>query len=257
MNSFFDSIEKYKYGLMAVTGAYVLIFMYLIMSSYKQPVYYEPFHDGSYVEIPPEEIELTADNIEVPAEYGGDVTNAIRNAEDTRDRSYENFSSSKTQAQVEAEYRKLEEQMYQDAGGDKTREQIKQEMADRKNHDLALATQNANNTPQNTGGDNAAAGTVLVEFKVSGRDAHNHNADEFVRAPGYMCGRGANGVVFVNIKLNVNGNVTSATYNSAKSINANSCMIDEALRYAKNSRFTYSSNTAQTTGWIKYTFVSQ
>ncbi|MDX2361676.1 MAG: hypothetical protein QNK23_12785 [Crocinitomicaceae bacterium] len=252
MNSVFDSIEKYKYGIMAVTAVYVSIFMYLTMSSYEQPVYFEPFEEGAYVEIPENEIELTADNIQVPAEFGGDVTNVSRDAGDPRERSYDNFSTSLTQAQVEEQYRQLEEEMYDEAGGDKTRDEIRQEMENRRNHDLELAAQNENATQNNNPGqENVAAGAVMVEGKADGRNALH------LPSPGYMTGFGSSGVVMVIVKLNVNGNVVTATYDASRSHAANQQMINFALEYAKKSRFSHSSDPSKVSGWISYRFVSQ
>jgi hypothetical protein len=52
--------------------------------------------------------------------------------------------------------------------------------------------------------------------------------------------------------------VSKATYDPSKSKNASSCMIEQAEKYAKLSRFNYSGNApAQVNGYIIYQFVSQ
>jgi len=257
VDNFFDFIDKYKYGLLAALGVYVIIFIYLQMDSFKLVVPYEPFHEGARVDVPEDEIDLLPENIMVPAGMTDEVKNISRDMNDERDRSNENWSQNKTVADVEEEYRKLEQQMYEEAGGSKTREQIKQEMEARKEAAIEAAKQNEStpNTPQSNGGDNAFGGSVLADFELKNRTAHQNNLWH-IRKPGYMCGHGSRGKVVVSVKVNQNGNVTSASV--LQSSGANQCMIDNALKYAKLSRFNYSSSapTIQT-GKIIYQFVSQ
>lgn len=256
MSNFLDAIDKYKFGLIAALSFYVMVFVYLQMATYQAVVHYEPFHDGSYVEIPEEEIELKAENILSPENFTGDVKNTSRDVNDGREKTYNNdFSPNKTVADVEAEYKKLEQQMYEEAGGDKTREQIKKEMEARKQAELDAAQKNNKTAPTNTNsGDKVYAGNVMAEWELSGRTPHQNN-EWYIRKPGYMCGKGS-GRVMVLIKVNANGNVIEASYSSSQSTNANQCMIDNALKYAKMSRFNYSSSGVQS-GHIAYVFVSQ
>ncbi|OFZ56621.1 MAG: hypothetical protein A3D92_10660 [Bacteroidetes bacterium RIFCSPHIGHO2_02_FULL_44_7] len=227
------------------------------MVTYPAPVYYEPFDKEAYVEVPEEEIELTPDNILTPVDFNADVKNIARDVDDDRKQSYDNWTANKSVADVEAEYRKLEKQMYEEAGGDKTREQIKKEFDAKKQADLDAARANQNtNTPPTNGGETAFKGSVLADWQLEGggRTPHQNN-DWYIRKPGYMCGRGA-GSVTIRIKVNQNGNVTDASYSASESQGANQCMIDNALKYAKMSRFNFSSKTSQS-GFIRYTFVSQ
>jgi len=147
--------------------------------------------------------------------------------------------------------------MYQEAGGDKTREQIKKEFDAKKQADLDAARANQNtNTPPTNGGETAYKGSVLADWQLEGggRTPHQNN-DWNIRKPGYMCGKGA-GSVMIRIKVNQNGNVVEASYSASESQGANQCMIDNALKYAKMSRFNFSSKSSQS-GFIRYTFVSQ
>ncbi len=256
MNNFLDAIDKYKFGLIAALTAYVLIFVYLQMSSFQEVIHYEPFHDGSFVEIPEDEIELKPENILAPAEFTGEVKNISQDANDDRPKAYQNWSANKSVEDIEKEYRDLEQQMYEEAGGDKTREQIRQEMDARKQAELEQAKKNEankNSTPSNSG-NTAYAGNVLAKWELSGRTPHQNN-EWHIRKPGYMCGRGS-GQVMVRIKVNQNGNVIDASYSPSESSGANQCMIDNAVKYAKMSRFNFSSTGVQS-GWILYTFVSQ
>ncbi|MFY7667576.1 MAG: hypothetical protein ACOVQG_02465, partial [Crocinitomicaceae bacterium] len=71
------------------------------------------------------------------------------------------------------------------------------------------------------------------------------------------CGKGS-GTVHISISVSQSGYVSKATYDPSKSKNASSCMIEQAEKYAKISRFNYSGNApAQVTGYIIYQFVSQ
>ena len=53
-----------------------------------------------------------------------------------------------------------------------------------------------------------------------------------------------------------NGDVVSATYDEIQSQSANSCMIEQAVKYAKMSRFSFDNKKSQA-GRITYTFVTQ
>jgi hypothetical protein len=94
----------------------------------------------------------------------------------------------------------------------------------------------------------------MVDWDLSNRKPHNNNS-YYVRNPGYTCNENANGIVVVNVRANKNGDIIAATYDETKSSNATTCMIENAIKYAKLSRFEYSTQTNQQTGYIKYTFV--
>ena len=257
MNNLLGAIDKYKFGLIAALTAYVLIFMYLQMNSYQAVIHYEPFDDGARVEIPEDEIELLPENILVPQDFNGEVKNISRDANDDREKSNKNWSENKSVADVEAEYKKLEQQMYADAGGSKTRDEIRREMESRKEKDLEkVKNQNTNSTPTN-GGDKVYSGNVMVDWSLTSRNPHQNN-NWYVRNPGYTCGYASSGVVTVIIKVNQNGDVVTATYDAGQSRGANPCMIEQAIKYAKLSRFNYSAGAESSqTGRITYTFISQ
>lgn len=256
MNKLLDAIDKYKYGLIAALATYVLIFMYLQMESYTEYTKIEPFHDGSSIEIPKEEVKVLAENIEVPADYDPNVKNITRDVNDERERSYEDYSTSNRSVKdVEAQYKEIEQKMFEEAGGAKTREQIRKEMENRK------LVQSTNEGPSNvsktsTSSEKVYKGNVMVDWSLPSRTPHLNN-DWYVRNPGYTCGYGS-GVIVVDIKVDPSGNVVSAVHNTAKSKGGNSCMIEQSLKYAKMSRFNYSGSSEKfQSGWIQYIFVSQ
>lgn len=257
MNKLLDAIDKYKFGLIAALTAYIIIFMYLQMESYTQYTPIEPFHDGSYVETQ-EEIPIKQENILAPESFG-DVKNMSRDVNDSRESSNEKYFQNKSSEQVMADYKALEQKMYEEAGGDKTRAQIKKEIeAQRKENEKATKsnTPTNNNTIQK-GGNTSYSGNVMVDWELSSRNPHQNN-NWYVRNPGYTCGYGSVGRVTVIIKVSQGGNVTSATYDPSQSSGANTCMIEQAVKYAKMSRFDYSGSAPSIQqGRITYTFISQ
>lgn len=257
MSNFLDLIDKYKFGLIATLAVYMAIFIYLQMDSYTQYFPIEPFHEGSHVEVPEDDIKLRPENIMVPSDYNADVKNMARDVNDDRQRANENYSENRTVADVEAQYRALEEQMYRDAGGEKTREEIRKDMSKRKAEATAVAAANNKPQPAKVGGDVAYSGNVMVDWSLSKRSPHQNN-NWYVRNPGYTCGHGSSGTITVIIKVNQNGDVTTADYDPSQSSGGNACMIEQAVKYAKKSRFSYSASADKIqTGRISYTFISQ
>lgn len=226
--------------------------MYLQLTSVSYVVRYEPFYNGSYIDIPDEEIELKPENILVPSDDFQDVKNMSRNASDDRGASSDTYYQNISDASIDEQIKKMEQEMYNEAGGDKTRAEIRAEMEENR-----LELENNKNTPiektKQEGGDVKYSGNVMVDWNL--REAHQDN-NWFVRNPGYTCGYGSTGKVMILIKVNNNGNVTSAVYDASQSSGANSCMISSSIKYAKLSRFKFSSTKSQS-GWISYTFVSQ
>lgn len=255
MSNFLDLIERYKFGLIAALATYIGIFMYLQMDSYTAYFPIKPFHDGSYVDIPKDDISLDKENIEIPDNYQpGDMKNMVSDANDDRKSSMTDYSDRRSSKDVENDVRNLEKQFYNDAGGDAERKKIQEQMDARKNDPKQTST-NPNNTSQ-SGSDNKYGGNTMVDFSLTSRNPFQNNT-WYVRNPGYTCGYGS-GVIVVDIKVNQNGNVISAELNAGKSSGGNECMINKALEYAKKSRFNYSGSAPKTqSGWIKYTFVSQ
>ena len=205
--------------------------------------------------MPKDEIELRPENIMLPSDFNGEVKSISRDANDKREKSYEKYSQNKTAAQIEADYKALEQQMYEDAGGAKTRDQIRKETKEREKTNNAIKP--IDNKTSQTGGDIAYAGNVMVDWSLPERDAHQKN-NWYVRNPGYTCGHGSTGRVTIMIKVNPNGNVMGAEYDPAQSSGANACMIEQAIKYARMSRFSYSGSAANLQpGRITYTFISQ
>ncbi len=76
---------------------------------------------------------------------------------------------------------------------------------------------------------------------------------EFLPTPVYLCE--SSGKIIINITVNQIGQVTEASVNGSSTSN-NQCLIDHALEYAKNARFSPSSKTQQI-GTIRFNFIGK
>ena len=254
MNRFFNIVDRYKYGIIAAFASYIAIFMYLQMVTYTQYYPIEPFFEEPRLIIP-DEIQLKTDNIQATPMESGEVKNIARDRNDTRKRSMENWSQNKASSRdVEQDVRNYEKQLFESSGGAKERERIKQEMENRKSNQKPSSTSPKENT-STAGGNTAYAGSVMVDWSLNGRTPHQNN-NWYVRNPGYTCGHGSSGRITVRITVNQNGDVINAVPSSTGS--ANGCMIEQALKYAKMSRFNFSGTAPKTQeGTIVYSFISQ
>jgi hypothetical protein len=256
MNRIADFIDRHIYGIIAAVAAYVIIFVYLNLETYTEYVPIGSFFDGARVEIP-QDIEVKPENIEIPSDYvPRDVKSIGRNVDDKRERSKTDWKENKMSASdVEKSVKEYERKLFEEAGGEAQRKKIQQEMDERKKDQKQNASQKQNETSSTTGGNKAFSGDVMVEWDL--RAAHQNNS-WYVRNPGYTCGYGSSGKVIVRIKVDQNGDVKAAEYDASSSRGANPCMIEQALKYAKMSRFIYSSSAPKLQdGWISYTFRSQ
>ncbi len=264
MNSLFDALDKYKFGIIITLAILMGVYVYLILDSFpKAGIEYEVFHKGTHVDVPKDEIMLQPENIMLPADFRmEDVKNMARDASDQREESYDNYYENQVSPQsikaAEKAVYDLEQQMKDETGGREARDAIRAELIQRQAR-LEQARKNQNNTNTNlrNSGETKYAGSVMVDYSVPQHTAHQNN-NWYVRNPGYTCPTGSSGTVTIIVKVSQSGSVTSATYDPAKSSGANSCMIAQAKEYAKISRFNYVNDAASSqTGWISYKFLSQ
>ncbi len=231
--------------------------MYLQMKTYNQYFPITPFADVSEVVIEEELLEITPENIEIfKSQSAEPAKNIARDQNDTRKRSEDNWSQNKSSGQVEQSVKDYEKKLFQEAGGEAKRQSITKEMNDR-NKQKTTSTTNSKekSTATQNGGGTAYSGNVMVDWSLAGRNPHQNN-NWYVRNPGYTCGYGSAGRVSVKIKVNQNGDVTEAV--ASASAGSNSCMIEQAIKYAKLSRFNYSGTAAKMQeGTIIYTFEAQ
>jgi outer membrane biosynthesis protein TonB len=257
MSSLFDLIEKYKFGIIAVLATYVAVFMYLQMQTVPRYYEFEPFFEDPMLEVP-EEIEIKAEeNIDVTEfNQSSEVKNAVRDLNDKRTQSNENYGLKKSAEEVEQEVREMEKRMFEATGQAEKRaelEKLRKEREEKNKQNTKVEPTNSSNIKNSP---NAVSGQTMVSYELANRSPFQ-NKEYWVRNPGYTCKDGSNGLIIIQVKVNRNGNVTAASVFSQTS-NTNECMLDQALKYAKLSRFNYSSSAEESqVGYIKYQFISQ
>jgi hypothetical protein len=247
-------------AVISALAVYTFIFVYSELTSVKNTMPIEPFGPEAQVILEDEMLELTPENIQILDQSNANqpVKNMVRDANDQRQKSYEDYSQNKNSGDPAKTAKEFEQKLFEESGGRKEREKILKEMENRKSSksNQPNSTSSKSNDNSQNGKQNQFAGNVMVDFSVPGRTAFEGN-NWYVRNPGYTCGRGS-GTVYISISVSQTGNVSKATYDPSKSRNASPCMIEQAEKYAKISRFNYSGNApAQVSGYIVYQFVSQ
>lgn len=90
--------------------------------------------------------------------------------------------------------------------------------------------------------------TTLSYQLINRRELHLPN-------PVYTCDRG--GKIVISIEVNALGKVIKASYNKAASTTSNGCLIESALYYANQSKFTTKAGKNRQLGTITYHFPGQ
>jgi len=150
----------------------------------------------------------------------------------------------------------FEKQQFEMTGGAAEREKIQKEMEKRKKEREEKKRQQQRQEGGNGGniGNNSGKqGKNLAEWDVNGRRPLQNNPD-YIKIPGYMCGRSVTATIVVKVKVNSNGDVYWAQ--SLAPADANPCCVEQALNYAKKSRFEYSEKPIEE-GTITYSFKPQ
>jgi hypothetical protein len=269
MENLLDHIEKRRWGIIVTFLLHVAVLLYLQIETYEIRLPERIFEVMSEVTEYEDFIEINPDHIiseeEFNANLNADVRNVTRDLSDKRERSYENYSQSSIDKKVEQSAKDLEQQFFEEfASGRPSSSNGSAGSSSNSSSSTQQATSTSvkpntsdNSTAGSSGGDNQFAGNTMVDFELSGRNPHNNNKWH-IRNPGYTCGSGSNGRVAVAIRVNQNGDVINARFVPEMSNGANSCMIEQAERYAKMSRFNFSSSAPKTQdGFIYYTFVSR
>lgn len=251
-------IEKYRWGIIAAFAVFTGIFVYLQFEIYEQYWPVEPFGDQPEVSVQDEsELIVTPEDLQIQQHKDfSNVKSISRSRDDQRKRSDENWSQNAPSEDGANKAKNYEKQLFEETGGAAKRQAIKEEMEQRKkDRSSSSSNKNVEQTTSLKGGNTSYSGNVMVDWALKGRTPHQ-NDNWWIRNPGYTCGYGSAGRVTVHIKVNQNGDVISAV--PVASSGSNQCMIEQAVSYARKSRFNYSgSSAAQQEGTITYTFVSQ
>lgn len=90
---------------------------------------------------------------------------------------------------------------------------------------------------------------TTISYLLDGRTAL------YLPNPVYTCDTG--GIIVINISVNDIGKVTRASYNKNASTTENGCLIDSAIEYAEQAKFTTSAKMDVQIGTITYSFPGQ
>lgn len=251
-----DFIEKYRFAIIGTVVFHVGVFVYANFITVKRPFkLVEPQVEMNIPidDIPFDEEMMKLLEIKAKATESQEVYNVTSDANDSRDKSFENFSTQEMDQKVLDNAKSLEQQYFDEwAGthGDKKESSNSSMDIDQKDKNKQQNNQNNPDKSIDTQGDKSFAGDVLASFDLKDRKAHA------LSKPGYTCN--TSGTVTLQIKVDRNGDVKDVTYLAEGSYNASECMIQQSIKYAKRARFNLS-NTAPSlqTGTITYKFVSK
>jgi hypothetical protein len=247
MDRFLDNIEKYKFAIIGTLVIHILVFFFSIFTTVKNVGFITP--PEVEIEIPLDDIEfepeiaeiLDLDKEKLPAQ---EVSNLAADANDIRDKSYEDYSTNPQDLSEESmlSAKELEAKYFEEAAAKNDRSNVADNMEEHK-----LNEKKSDKTNVTTGGENAYAGEVMIKYNLADRKSHSlHN-------PGYTCN--SIGTVVVQIKVDKNGDVKETSFVPGASNGATECMIEKSIRSAKKSRFDYKGGTAMQTGTITYKFI--
>jgi len=230
------------------------VFFYTNFSTVERP--YKMMPPEVAMDVPLDEFELDPELLEqldlpIPSPQSEEIYNVAADANDTREKSYDDYSTQEMDDFDMTSAKDLEKQYFDEWAathpdkGDNSRADIVDPKDDKNNTKNPIDRNNIN-----TGGDKAFAGSVMVSFDLDNRKAHS------LPRPGYTCN--SSGTVVINVKVDKSGEVKSADFNSSLSSSADECMVEKAIRYAKKSRFNLNSNSPMLqSGTITYKFVSK
>jgi hypothetical protein len=254
VDRFLIYIEKYKFAILGTLLVHILI---IVGSSFKQVqhVMRMPPQEVS-VEMPLEDIEFEPEIEEIldlkkeplPSQ---EITNVAADANDTREKSYENYSTNKDEIEEDVlqNAKDLERQFFEEAAANNpnaAQSQINSHVPIE-----SITKKDVKKDQQSSvksGGNKAFAGEVMISFNLKGRKAFS------LPNPGYTCNN--TGTIVIEIKVGGDGYVKSTNFLSNLSTGATDCLVERATKYASMARFNLVSSGTQT-GTITYKFISQ
>ena len=251
MDKFLEYVERYKFAILGTVIIHVGVFVYANLATIQKP--YKLVDAGIEIPLNLDEIEFDPEMmklLDIPpkTESNEEVMNMSADANDARDKAFEDYSTQELETFDETSAKELEKQFFEEwaaTHGDPNKSNA--DIEDKKNPE----DNKVNNVDRNnikTDGSNAVAGAVMVSFNLPNRKAFS------LPKPGYTCN--SSGTVVIDIKVDKSGTVKSVSVNSASSSGADECMISKALRYAEKSRFNLGNNApASQSGTITYKFV--
>ena len=256
MEKLFTYIERYKF---AILGTVLFHFIFFLSSNFV--TIQRPYNSVEEIV----DVELEMDEFEIDEELmkmlemqeqmtPEEISALIKDQNDKREKSYENFSSQDIDNQVMDDAKALEAKYFEELasqrpeGGEASNAVNKQEQNIKP--EAKTKQKFSDKSAVNNNGENAFAGRVMVSFSLTNRKAHS------LEIPGYTCN--GSGTVVMDIKVDKSGYVKDASYNSNMSSGATDCMIDKAKSYASIARFSFNSEGGLSqSGTITYKFIGQ
>ena len=239
----FILIDRHKLGILAAFSAYIVVFIFLEIITYQTYFPIQPFNDQPTISITTDELLITKENLQVEQ----DSKNISKDQNDLREQSINNWQENKSDDEISQSIKDYEKSLHQD-NVSKNDNIVKENEDD--NNDLNPQVSNTNNNIKT-----AYGGNVMVSWSLTERTAYLNN-NWYVRNPGYTCDQDSYGKITIQIKVDQNGSVIYASV--LEKGDASQCMINQAIKYAKLSRFNYSiTATPNQIGTITYTFISQ
>ena len=239
----FILIDRHKLGILAAFSAYIVVFIFLEIITYQTYFPIQPFNDQPTISITTDELLMTKENLQVEQ----DSKNISKDQNDLREQSINNWQENKSDDEISQSIKDYEKSLHQD-NVSKNDNIVKENKVD--NNDLNPQVLNNNNNVKTVYG-----GNVMVSWSLTERTAYLNN-NWYVRNPGYTCDQDSYGKITIQIKVDQNGSVIYASV--LEKGDASQCMINQAIKYAKLSRFNYSiTATPNQIGTITYTFISQ
>ena len=238
----FILIDRHKLGILAAFSVYIVVFIFLEIITYQTYFPIQPFNDQTTISITTEELLITKENLQVEQ----DSKNISKDQNDLREQSINNWQENKSD-EINQPIKDYEKSLHQDNVS--KNDNIVKENKDG-NNDLNPQVSNTNNNVKT-----AYGGNVMVSWSLTERTAYLNN-NWYVRNPGYTCDQDSYGKITIQIKVDQIGSVIYASVLEKE--DASQCMINQAIKYAKLSRFNYSiTATPNQIGTITYTFISQ
>lgn len=238
----FILIDRHKLGILAAFSVYIVVFIFLEIITYQTYFPIQPFNDQPTISITTDELLITKENLQVEQ----DLKNISKDQNDLREQSINNWQENKPDKIIQS-IKDYEKSLHQD-NVSKNDNIVKENEDD--NNDLKPQVLNNNNNVKT-----AYGGNVMVSWSLTERTAYLNN-NWYVRNPGYTCDQDSYGKITIQIKVDQNGSVIYASV--LEKGDASQCMINQAIKYAKLSRFNYSiTATPNQIGTITYTFISQ
>jgi len=238
----FIVIDRHKLGILAAFSVYILAFIFLEIITYQTYFPIQPFNDQPTISITTDELLITKENLQVEQ----DSKNISKDQNDSREQSIDDWQENKAD-DINQSIIDYEKSLHQDNVG-KNDNIVKEN--DNNNNDLKPQVLNTNNNVKT-----AYGGNVMVSWSLTERTSYLNN-NWYVRNPGYTCDQDSYGKITIQIKVDQNGSVIYASV--LEKGDASQCMINQAIKYAKLSRFNYSIKaTPNQIGTITYTFISQ